>query len=316
MLKVNLDSLDLNSLPTGQSSGYFYIDTIDEYFLPFFLLRGEKDGPTALVTAGLHPTEYTSIEAAYDLILNQPAVIRGTLAILPLINWKGFWQRSITYNPADNKNFNRVFPGDLKGSESQVIAQYISEKFTRHANVHLDLHSGNMVERLLPFCIFHKDNPKSSELADVFGLPYKLGTNLNGVTTTAATSYDCAGLIAEGGECGHVDRDHVEALSLGVRRVLSFLGMTSSVVEQQHYECPHEVELRSEIAKTDVLWYPKARTGQTLQKNETVGYTKEFFDKEAQPVLSMSNGVLLYMMDSILVKQGEPLYSLGEFPKI
>jgi predicted deacylase len=35
--------------------------------LPLFIIHGRKDGPTLAITAGVHGTEYASIEAALRL---------------------------------------------------------------------------------------------------------------------------------------------------------------------------------------------------------------------------------------------------------
>ena len=69
-----------NNLPpfrTGKmriESGY--VQPIDELSLPFSIIEGAVPGPCLLVTAGVHASEYCSIEAAVRLMLRRIAPTR------------------------------------------------------------------------------------------------------------------------------------------------------------------------------------------------------------------------------------------------
>ena len=84
--------------------------------LPAVVCRGRVSGPTLAVTAGIHAAEYPGIAAAARLAREvDPAQLRGTLIIIPLVNSPGFYERSIYTNPRDGKNINRTFPAMLTG---------------------------------------------------------------------------------------------------------------------------------------------------------------------------------------------------------
>ena len=122
------------------------------YQWPFFSIVGAKRGPTFLVTAGIHAAEYTGIEAAIRLGRTiDPAEVRGTIVVVPLLNRPGFYERSIYVNPEDNDNMNRVFPGRPDGTWSERFAYHFLNDVIVGADYAIDLHAGDMIEDLVPF---------------------------------------------------------------------------------------------------------------------------------------------------------------------
>src|SRR5216683_109493 len=73
---------------------------LEKYRWPYIAIRGASDGRTVLITAGIHAAEYTGVEAAIRLGRTlDPADVRGTVLIIPLLNRPGFYERSIYVNP-------------------------------------------------------------------------------------------------------------------------------------------------------------------------------------------------------------------------
>src|SRR3954470_21905787 len=110
----------MNALPalrTGQPrTTRGFVRPHPDLELPFGIIEGAQDGPCLLVTAGVHGSEFCSIEAALRLLKLPPEEIRGTLLVLPILNVQGFRKRSIYVVPEDGKNLNRVFPGHVDGT--------------------------------------------------------------------------------------------------------------------------------------------------------------------------------------------------------
>src|SRR5256885_438847 len=84
----------------AKASGYFSFDdprlTLGKYEWPYFAVVGAQDGPTFLLTAGIHAAEYTGILAAIRLgRATQPEDVRGTIVVVPLLNRPGFFERSV-----------------------------------------------------------------------------------------------------------------------------------------------------------------------------------------------------------------------------
>ena len=93
-----------------------------EIEIPLTIINGAFDGPTLLVTAGIHGGEYPGIAAAMELGRSlDPQEIHGSLIMLHPVNIQGFWARREFIVPEDGKNLNRVFPGNPDGTLSERL---------------------------------------------------------------------------------------------------------------------------------------------------------------------------------------------------
>ena len=79
--------------------------------IPLTIINGDQDGPTLLITAGIHGGEYPGIAAAMELGRDiEPEHVAGCLIMMHPVNIQGFWARREMIVPEDGKNLNRVFP--------------------------------------------------------------------------------------------------------------------------------------------------------------------------------------------------------------
>ncbi|PZR75016.1 MAG: hypothetical protein DLM73_06470, partial [Chthoniobacterales bacterium] len=84
---------------------------------PVITVTGAEPGPVLLINAGVHGGEYPPIEAVIRLGRElDPAKIKGTIILMPVLNLPAFWKRSMFVCPIDDVNPNRVFPGDPNGT--------------------------------------------------------------------------------------------------------------------------------------------------------------------------------------------------------
>ena len=71
----------MTSLPplrTGQARSEFgHIRPLDNVEIPFAIIEGPEPGPCLLITAGVHGSEYCSIEVAVRLMRTPPEQIKG-----------------------------------------------------------------------------------------------------------------------------------------------------------------------------------------------------------------------------------------------
>src|SRR5437773_4740199 len=130
---------------------------LEKYEWPYIVVRGPRDGPTVLITAGIHAAEYTGIEAAIRLGRTiSPEAVRGTIIIIPVLNRPGFYERSIYVNPEDNDNLNRLFPGKADGTWGERFAHRLLTEIVVRCDNAIDLHAGDMIEDLTPFVIYRQ----------------------------------------------------------------------------------------------------------------------------------------------------------------
>lgn len=139
-----------------------YIPVLDSNTkIPITIINGQNDGPTLLITAGIHGGEYPGIAAAIEISQAiEPEVISGCLIIIHPVNIRSFWERSAFVTPDDGKNLNREFPGDVNGTLSQKTAWLLSRHFFPLADFYADLHSGDIHEELYPY-VYYPGLPNS-----------------------------------------------------------------------------------------------------------------------------------------------------------
>ena len=100
------------------------------------------NGPSALVTAGVHGDEYEGLVITRKLISEvSPEAVTGRIVIMPGVNWPAVRARR-RVSPIDGKNMNRVFPGDGTSGPTAMIADFIERCILPRATYAVDLHSG------------------------------------------------------------------------------------------------------------------------------------------------------------------------------
>ena len=71
--------------------------------MPVLTARGRKDGPTLVVTAGVHGDEYEGMEAIYRTYeALDPDRLKGTFVAVPIVTLTAFWL-GIRCNPVDSR---------------------------------------------------------------------------------------------------------------------------------------------------------------------------------------------------------------------
>ena len=122
---------------TGETHGRFPVH------IPLHIVKGASEGPTLVVQAGA-----SGLEIEPSLILPHvvkeldPAQVRGTLIVVPLMNTSGFEFTQIN-SVFDDKHLNQVGRGKADGSISeQMIHQYYEAAIAK-ADALLDIRTGS-----------------------------------------------------------------------------------------------------------------------------------------------------------------------------
>ncbi len=302
----------LPNLRSGnQRTEHGFLHPIDGVEIPFGLIEGEKPGPCLLVTAGVHASEYCSIEAALRLMKRSPEGLAGTILVLPILNMSGFRQRSIYVMPEDGKNLNRMFPGRPDGSLSERLADWLVTKVYPQADAYLDLHGGDLSEALLPFSLFPSGSEASKALAVAFGLPVAVSAGGEGYTINAAGRLGVPSIIAEVSGNGLWNDDSVAEMTAGIDRVLHHLGMAARPDQPAPQGQPKIVTMWVPAAGVDGLWYPAKRLAQAIRAGDVLGEIRDVFGTVLETVRSRADGFLLYTLSSLAVNRGEALLGVG-----
>jgi predicted deacylase len=288
---------------------------------PFVAVRGAQPGPAVLVTAGIHGSEYPSIDAAVRLGASlDPASVRGQILCLPLLNPGAFWERAAYVSPVDNLNLNRVFPGKPKGSFSERLAWLLVEKAMRHADAYLDMHGGDLPEALVPFTIYQETGDaavdgRSRMMASAFGSPNVLvqrptGGPIAGLAYAAAAGLGIPAIIAEDGGAGVYADDVAQRMLDGAENVLRSLGALAGAV--RNTPPPRQFESfvwqRSPHAG---FFKPRVQVGDTVAAGTVLGTIGDFFGRTVAEIVAEADGQILFFVISPAIAQNGLICGIG-----
>jgi len=122
--------------------------------VPICVIRN-GEGPAALVMAGNHGDEYPGQVAILRLWREVKVEdVQGTLILMPCLNPPAA-KAGTRLSPLDGKNFNRCFPGDARGTVSEMLAHYLSTVLFPMVDYVVDLHTGGRSMGFLPCAHMH-----------------------------------------------------------------------------------------------------------------------------------------------------------------
>lgn len=285
------------------------VSPIEGARIPFALIDGEAPGPCLVVTAGIHGSEYTSIEAALRLARHSPVGLAGSILVLPIVNMSAFRGRAIYVAPEDGRNLNRMFPGRPDGSFSERLAHWLVTEVYPRADAYLDLHGGDLDEALAPFSLFPRDSAASLDLARAFGLPVAVAAGGEGYTIDAAGRLGKPSVLAEVGGNGIWTEAGVAQLAQGIERVLAHLHMTET--KPPPAGPVQVVTMTVPTAPENGLWYPRRDLGEPVHAGETLGDIRTVFGETIATITAAVAGAVLYRLSSLWVNRGEALIGIG-----
>ena len=189
------------------------------------VVHGRYDGPTLFVSGGVHGDEVIGVEIIRRL-LRAPnlSTLRGTLIAVPIVNTFGFISHS-RYLP-DRRDLNRVFPGSEHGSLASRLAHLFMTEIVARSDLGIDLHSAAIHRTNYPQIRISPDNPRTKELAEVFGAPIVMKSPLrDGSLRAAAKDAGTDVLLYEAGEGLRFDELSIRAGLAGILRVMRHMKM-------------------------------------------------------------------------------------------
>jgi predicted deacylase len=291
-----------------------------KYQWPYVAIVGPSSGPKVLITAGIHAAEYTGTLAAIRLGRTiDPAEVRGTLVILPLLNRPGFYERSIYVNPEDNDNLNRLFPGDPMGTWGQRFAHHLLTEVITKCDHSIDLHAGDLIEDLVPFAIYRETgdaalDAKIKRMVDAYGAKWAVksaptGERPGSLYAVAALS-GVAAMLAESGGNGLPLEADIARHVRGVTNILRTIGALSGAPEA--VASPTVVKsfdwLRSPV---EGIFRSSVRVDQRVAKDDVVGEMSDLVGVPLATITAPVGGVVLFTVTSPAIKKDGLLLAIG-----
>lgn len=297
-------------------------------FVPITVIRGTKPGPVLAAVAGVHGYEYNSILAMERWLKTlDPTTLSGAIIAVRVAHIPAFVSRSIYVNPNDRKNLNRSFPGALDGTQTERIAWAISQHVVAHADMLLDLHSGDGAEWLAPFTGVYggplsTDYPLAMRVAEGFRFPNIVTYSMNSQTQVdTRRSLNRQGVaqriptvLVEIGENGSTLKSHVDAMIAGLDNTLALLNMRDSTVTPELAGNPRYFKGTTSVpVSSDGLWFPKHTEGRFVEQGEALGVLKDYFGNTIETVRAPQSGYALYGLMGPAIRKGESVMTIA-FP--
>ena len=201
--------------------------------LPITVIKNGA-GPTVLFTGANHGDEYEGPIALTKLRASlQAADVQGRVIIVPALNLPAFRAGART-SPIDGGNMNRAFPGNARGTITDMIAHFVTTRLIARADVCVDIHAGGRSMNLLPMGIIH-DLPDEKQMAatlaalQAFAAPYGMVLTELDAVGMIDTMVEEAGKVFVSTELGGAASSTVETIAVAERGVMNILKHTGVI---------------------------------------------------------------------------------------
>ena len=281
--------------------------------LSVHVAHGRKPGPVMFVSAAIHGDEVIGVEIVRRL-LNAKALtpMAGTLLAVPIVNTFGFLNHS-RYLP-DRRDLNRCFPGHPSGSMASRLAHIFMTEVVDRSDLGIDLHSAAIRRSNLPQLRLTAGNTRLKDLADVFGAPVVMTSNLrDGSLRMAAEDAGVDVLLFEGGEGLRFDELPAQAGVAGILRVMRHLGMIGKKgVPRKRAEPLHCSDSSWYRAPAGGLFRGYAGIGDRVTPGAVMGAISDPFGEVEAEVVSEQAGIVIGRTNMPVVYEGDALFHVAE----
>jgi len=291
--------------------------------IPVAVFHGARPGPVLALVAGAHGTEYASIIALESLLnLLNPAMLSGTVIVIPLINIPSFEQKVPHLNPVDGKSMNRFYPGKPDGTQTERASFLITKEVVERCDHLIDLHGGDLDESLRPYSYWtktgnEKQDQISREMALAFGLDHIIisadrpkDPQASRYLENTATTRGKPSLTAEAGHAGTVEAEDVSALVGGCLSVMRYLKMLPGAPTP--VEHPVWLEKVVTLASEQTgIFYPTVKRGTYVEQGMKVGYVTDYLGKPVFEARAPAAGIILYICAVPSMTKGATIANIG-----
>lgn len=238
-----------------QSICYYWIDLITDGLgvairVPVMVARGKEDFPVLGITAAVHGNELNGIPVIQRLFSEiDPTELKGIIVAIPVVNIPSYIRHKRRFN--DGVDLNHIMPGKADGNVSQVYAYRFFEKFVRHMDYLLDLHTASTGRINSYYVRADMKHPITRKLALLQNAQIIVhNPPSDGTLRGAADAIDIPAITLEVGNPNTFQKKMIKSGLIGVHNVLSYLEMIDDPVEKS--ENPTVVCQRSYWIYTDV----------------------------------------------------------------
>lgn len=292
------------------------------YAWPACEIVGAAPGPRLCISAGVHVNEVSSIEAAVRLQgLFEPAAMRGSVSIMPLVNLPAQHAYTEYLCPEDGKNINFSFPGDPSGSFTEALCDAIQNEWCADADCYVDLHGGDLRETVSKFSMYQRTDDAAR---DARGRRYALAFDADIVVGLDPSLQRAPGrpptgfarrrriaIMSEAGANGRLDEEsiafHVNGV-LGVARDLGILPAAPVEFQRRRIPCRDYIWVPCPASG---LFYSAVEPAEKVRKGQALGEIRNLHGDAIASLPAPVEGLILWRLTHPIVKEGVSVLAIA-----
>lgn len=266
--------------------------------IPLYVLKN-GEGPTLLLTGGVHGDEYEGQITVSRLAQTLPVEqLRGRLILLPAVNVPAVLNATRT-SPIDGRDLNRCFPGNPAGTFSEMLAHFIATRIVPLADAAVEMHTAGHSADALPSTNMHYVadaalRERTLALAAAFGAPCNVvfwGVDEGATLTSTLERHGAVTIGTEIGGWGRVSVEGVRLGERGVRNVMKHLGMLDGAIDTSQRngaKGTRHMMVRDaacySFAQAGAVFEPRHVAGDAVEQGQTAGFLHFVEDVDRAPI--------------------------------
>ncbi len=285
--------------------------------MPVEVVRGKKPGPVLFVSAAIHGDEINGVEVIKRLLASKRinSKMNGTLIAVPIVNAYGF-NRNSRYLP-DRRDLNRCFPGSKNGPLGNQIAFTFMSEIVEKCTHGIDLHTGAIHRTNLPQIRACLDDEETSRLANSFGVPVIINSNIrDGSLRQAALDKGIPMLLFEGGEALRYEEKVIKTALMGILSVMESINMLPSKVKKRPRRYKEVYTARSSHwvrAPQSGSLHALIKLGAKIEKGQLLATISDPYGDNLVKVESRKTGIVIGMTMLPLLNKGDAMFHIATF---
>ncbi len=290
-------------------------NTGESIWVPIVVVKGQTDGPSLMITAGVHGDELNGIATIHGLLKRvEGQALSGTLVLIPGFNQPGL--------NANNRHFvgsggggsmtdlNRIFPGRL--SQGSVAERYVArlwrDVLKDNANYAIDLHTQTRGSDYPLFVFSDFRNSASRQMA--FDLGPDVIKNDPGQSGSLETTMMEIGVPAVTFEIGGPKRWQVDLIDRavdGIENVMRRLDMLTGDVTKPAIEPIIGANTTNIFTDYGGFAYIDVKLKDRVRKGQRVATIVDAYGRTVAEYVSPFDGVVLSVATDPLREPGAML---------
>jgi predicted deacylase len=300
--------------PNSKYQGYLPIPDSD-VTIPVTVINGKEDGKRITITSGVHSGEYVGIQCAIELAQElQPEKVHGLVTIVHPCNTTGFRSHVSYVVPEDGKNLGRCFPGNQEGTLSDRIGYAITQACLIECDFALDMHGGDLHERLSTFVFAPKNGDQkaldvSHEIAKFMNVKYVV------LTSSGLTGYclnrGFPSIVLERGDRGLWSPKEVILYKQDAINILKYFGVLDGNVNF-HGPVPYYfTNVTMDYSPVDGCFYCFVELDQQVHEGDLMGEVRDFHGLLLHEVRAKYDCVIHSYWTSLSINKGQLMVGYG-----